>query len=419
MILTSTSATYGVRSTSPATSSGATGGINLGQPETQISLPTADVAWTGQVLLVQNTSAAKITLNLGTATVSPTWNGESETVTIVATGGCTSNGALQLEIEATGLVGSPVYVNVALTTAAHTTAALIAGAARAALSGTAAITAMFTVGGTGVDVVLTNANAELALFNLKVYGGLGVTGVVESTHTYGPLLTSPWVAGSGEAETSTFVGRCTANGTLTLTITAAGMTVKNVAVALTTAAHNTAALVAAACRTAISANATITAMFTVGGPGAAVVLTRIGKRYKMANSYVEVHTGTDDATFNVAIPSNALGITAATTSDHTDLVLTSGVLHRDCDGKDWEGSTLPAIAAGRIGALQIASDATSTSTVAMASTVGFAGMPLPPGGFVLVGASGMNSTTSHSLALTTAVNATSAFLTISVVGSSV
>lgn len=308
MILTSTSATYGVRSTSPATSSGATGGINLGQPETQITLPTANVAWTGQMLLVDPAG------------------------------------------------------------------------------------------------VVTAADIDINI----------LAGTVTTATT--------WVEGNGEAETATVVGGCTtANGTLTLVVTAndVGMTAQNVAVALTTAAHGTASLVAAACRAAISANATIAARFAVSGTGASIVLTRIGKIFKMAGGDVQVHDGINLLVFNIAIPAG-LGVSAAPSSTNTPSVATQGTLHRDIDGKDWEGTTLPAIAAGKIGVLQVTSDAASTSLVYLESTAfGFRQMPLSAGGFVLVGASGLNSSMSSSLAITTATNEKSAFLTISVVGSSV
>ena len=306
MILTSTSATYGVRSTSPATSSGATGGVNLGQPETQISLPTANVAWTGQVLLVD-------------------------------------------------LAGVDISA--------------------------------------GIDINI-------------------LAGTVTSF--------TAWVAGVAQIETATIVAPagCTTNGTMTLVVTADGMTGSplNVPVVLTTAL-NTATLVAGAARTALTANATIAARFTVSGTGGAIILTRQPLVYKMAGGDVSVHT--PDSTLNIAIP-GGLGITVAAGSANTvSGIVTEGALHRDIDGKDWEGTTLPAIAAGKIGVLQVTSDATSTSTVNLASTAGFASMPLPPGGFVLVGASGMNSAMSSSLTITTATNEKSAFLTISVVGSSV
>ena len=308
MILTSTSATYGVRSTSPATSSGVSGGINLGQPETQISLPTADVAWTGQVLLADPAGVvvfADIDINIltGTVTSATTWVAgvaQVETATIVAAAGCTTNGTMTLLVTSEGMAGSPLSVVVPLTTTTHTTAALIAAAAR----------------------------------------------------------------------------------------------------------------------TALTANATIAARFTVSGTSTSVSLTRKPLVYKMAGGDVSVHT--PDSTLNIAIP-GGLGITAAAGSANTVLgTATQGTLHRDIDGKDWEGTTLPAIAAGKIGVLQVTSDAASTSLVYLESTAfGFRQMPLSAGGFVLVGASGLNSSMSSSLAITTATNEKSAFLTISVVGSSV
>lgn len=156
-----------------------------------------------------------------------------------------------------------------------------------------------------------------------------------------------FVAGTAQVETNTVVAAsgCASNGTMTLVLTSAGMTGSplNVAVALTTAAHTTAALIAAAARTALSAVAVIAARFTVGGTGADIVLTRL------PTSTFTVSTGTlslyaaNDATLNLAIPSG-LGVTASATSTNTTAgVLTSGAKLYDGDGLDAEGVTLPSI----------------------------------------------------------------------------
>ena len=156
-----------------------------------------------------------------------------------------------------------------------------------------------------------------------------------------------FTAGAAQVETATVTAAsgCTSNGTMTLVVTAAGMTgsPKNVAVALTTTEHTTAALIAAAARTSLNADADVAAMFTAGGTGANITLTR------KPTATFTVPTGTlnlyaaNDGTINLAIPSG-LGVTAAGTSTNTTAgVLSAGCKVYDGDGKDHEGETLPAI----------------------------------------------------------------------------
>lgn len=77
-----------------------------------------------------------------------------ETATIVAGAGATTAGDLNVTVTSALVTGSPLVVPVALLTSDNT-AALVATKVRAALSATAAITAHYTVGGTGADYSLT------------------------------------------------------------------------------------------------------------------------------------------------------------------------------------------------------------------------------------------------------------------------
>ena len=154
-----------------------------------------------------------------------------------------------------------------------------------------------------------------------------------------------FVAGNAQVETATFVGSCTTGGTMPLVLTSAGMTGSplTVNVPLTTAAHTTATLVAAAARTALEADAVVSARFTIGGSGAVVTLTRKPTvEYTEGTTSVPIY-GANDATLNLAIPSG-LGITAAASSaDTTAGVATDGVKIFG-DGVDFEGVALVAMA---------------------------------------------------------------------------
>lgn len=98
-----------------------------------------------------------------------------------------------------------------------------------------------------------------------------------------------------------------ADGTITLTVTAAGMDNSPVAVEVELVAltHTTQTLVAAAIRTALAANADIAAFFTVGGTGASVVLTALA-------------AAADDATMDLSfVDTDTTGATMGATADTT------------------------------------------------------------------------------------------------------
>jgi len=117
-----------------------------------------------------------------------------------------------------------------------------------------------------------------------------------------------WLSGVAQVETATVVtaSGATTAGDATVIVTAAGMTgtpkTLNVALLLT---DNTAALVATKIRAALAADTAVSAKFTVGGTGAAIVLT---KKVKAAN----------DTTLNVSIDNGTCaGLTTAASSADT------------------------------------------------------------------------------------------------------
>jgi len=132
--------------------------------------------------------------------------------------------------------------------------------------------------------------------------------------------TDSFTAGTAQVETATIVsaGGATSNGNLALVVTAAGLTGSplTVNVALTTTAHTTAALIAAACRETLAANTTVAALFTVGGSSAAITLTRKPtSTYTVPGGTLNLYAA-NDATLNILIPT-ALGVTGASTSTNT------------------------------------------------------------------------------------------------------
>ncbi len=151
-----------------------------------------------------------------------------------------------------------------------------------------------------------------------------------------------WVAGAAQIETATAAGTATSSGNITITVTSAGMTGSPLAIPVAIVNGDTAATWAGKVRTALAANATIAARFTVSGTTTAIILTRKpGTVLTDGTETVNLYLA-EDATLNIAIGAGTTGITAAATSTGTLAgTVTSGVLIRDGDAKDFEGVTIP------------------------------------------------------------------------------
>ena len=134
-----------------------------------------------------------------------------------------------------------------------------------------------------------------------------------------------------QVETATIVAAsgATSSGNLAVTVTAAGVTGSPLAipVALVTGVDTTASLIAAKVRTALGANTALGVLYTVGGSGANITLTR-----KVAAN--------NDATLKIAVAAG-LGVSAITESTNTTAGVGGVVLTNNTgDGKDFEGVSL-------------------------------------------------------------------------------
>lgn len=134
-----------------------------------------------------------------------------------------------------------------------------------------------------------------------------------------------------QVETLTVVAAagCTANGNLALTLTAAGMTGSPLAilVPLTTAVHTTASLIAAAIREKLNTLTAVTDLYTIGGAGATVTLTR---KANLGN----------DGTLLLAITAG-LGVSVANSANTTAGVL--GTVLENAAAVDARGKALPTV----------------------------------------------------------------------------
>ncbi len=108
-------------------------------------------------------------------------------------------------------------------------------------------------------------------------------------------------AGTKQVVTATAVGTATSSANLTVTVTTAGMTnsPKPITVAITNG--DTPAVWAPKVRTALAADTDVSAVWTVGGSGASITLTKTA-------------AAADDPTANIAIAAGTTGVTAAPTS---------------------------------------------------------------------------------------------------------
>jgi hypothetical protein len=142
--------------------------------------------------------------------------------------------------------------------------------------------------GTAIRTKGTVGGKANALFGLK-YGAstLSITGATKQVNT------------------ATVAGTITTAGNATVTVTAAGMTGSPKAFSIPTALGDTPVITAFRIRLALAADTAITSLFSVGGSGADIVLTRL-------------IPATNDATLNIAIANGTcVGLTAAPTSINT------------------------------------------------------------------------------------------------------
>lgn len=149
-----------------------------------------------------------------------------------------------------------------------------------------------------------------------------------------------WTAGTAQVETATAAGTITGSGNATVTVTASGMTGSPKAISVAVTNGDTAATWAGKVRTALAADADVSALFTVGGSTTAISLTRKSlAAYTVKGSAVGVFPA-DDATLNIALDNGTCtGITTASTSANTTAgVATAGTYAPELDGNDFEGN---------------------------------------------------------------------------------
>jgi len=201
MSLSDCKAVYGLSGVGTNTRTNVSGSATVGIGQTSMQFPDANEGYSVRMIFAAAADEAALDPYTGDTTGTDAFtagNAQVETATIVAASGATSNGNLALVVTAAGMAGSPLTVNVALTTTAHTTAALIAEACRTTLAANTAVAALFTVGGSTTAITLTRKPtstftvpsgtlnlyaANDATLNILIPTSLGVTGAASSTNT--------------------------------------------------------------------------------------------------------------------------------------------------------------------------------------------------------------------------------------------
>ncbi len=242
-----------------------------------------------------------------------------------------------------------------------------------------------TLGISPTTVALTDADVFYAVQALVVGSG---SDLVINTATGSKSGSTAWTGGVGQIETATAAGSISGTGNASVVVTASGMTgtPKTISVAVTSG--DTAATWAGKVRTALAADADVSALFTVGGSTTAISLTRKPTgTYTVAGTTVNTYAA-NDATLNISLDNGTCtGITTAATSANT----TAGVLTAGCyvagDSEDFEGNTLTTIAADGIRGLCIKNEGPGSATVSTVATM--VDVPLDNGSAITFSAPGV------------------------------
>ena len=192
-----------------------------------------------------------------------------------------------------------------------------------------------------------------------------------------------WVGGTAQVERATAAGTITQAGDATVVVTADGMTGSPKTFSVPVLLNDSAATWAGKVRTALTADAAVSALFTVGGSTTTIQLTRKSTGSYTINGTTITTYAANDATLNISLDNGTCtGITTAASSANTTAgVLTAGA-YVIGDGVDFEGGTLTAIANAR--SFYIKNEDTSPDGITISTTSTLADFPLPLGGILQV-----------------------------------
>jgi len=186
MTLSGTEVRFGMLATADPSAVNVSGSQSIGTSTRALAYTDAPTVAYSLAMLIQDGDILTMNLSTGVVTGTVAGTAQVETATIVAAAGATTAGNLNVTVTSALVTGSPLLVPVALLLT-DDTAAKVATKVRAALTATAAITAHYTVGGTGDDYSLTAIEkaANDSTLNLAHANGTsaGITTAATSTNT--------------------------------------------------------------------------------------------------------------------------------------------------------------------------------------------------------------------------------------------
>jgi len=201
-------ATFGLQAVATLAGDNLSGSVQVGVAQTSERLTSATKTITFDAVIAGASSDLVIDISDLDSSGSTSWTSgvaQVDTATITAAAGCTSNGTMTLVVTAANIWGSPRNIDVALTTTAHTTAALIAQAAVDALNADALYSALFTATRSSAAILTTSKAtttytvagvsvpvypANDATLNIAIPSGLGVSAAASSANTTAGVATA-------------------------------------------------------------------------------------------------------------------------------------------------------------------------------------------------------------------------------------
>lgn len=183
--ISSPQAVYGLKAIGTPTKTQVANDAAIGVSNQTVNLTGATKAYCVSATLATAADTLTIDTATGIATIGTTPVSQVETATVVAASGATSSGNLAVTVTGARITGSPLAFSVALVTGVDTTATLIAAKIRTAFNANTALTSVYTVGGTGANVTLTETSAQNndGTLNIAITAALGVSAIVSSTNT--------------------------------------------------------------------------------------------------------------------------------------------------------------------------------------------------------------------------------------------
>ena len=177
-------------------------GTNTIQKLIKATYANATLAYAARATLKAAAAVATFVLPAGTASTSTAAAGAKQVETFTALGNITQTGNLAVTVTGAGIAGSPLAINVAVVTG--DTPAVWGGKVRAALAATAAVTALYDVGGANAVVTLTRKieAANDATFEVAAAAGTAANASLPITSAN----TTPGVAAAGTVLSGTVGG---------------------------------------------------------------------------------------------------------------------------------------------------------------------------------------------------------------------